>query len=250
MKWHQDFLFWFTIQLKTQGSTWDAALKYSSYFWPSKFWKLTLLLWFNKNKSACPPKCMVEIGKVSLVWQKVSKTESQSTGRLQKTDNHKTSLLEQQQRNLGKSMYSTKFRDCVTQTMFHLYCNGLGRNLEESHITVLDASNTEIKTVVTNLEAYLEVSHQEQWSWACSGHGTALANMQRFIKANDAVEMWVVEAFSRQEWIYASKEVVEKKGTVGKWNRIQTEITNQENNHCSNIKYVSCKTSLCLSLNL
>lgn len=59
-------------------------------------------------------------------------------------------------------MYSTEFRDRLTQTMFHLYCNGLGRNLGESHITVLDASNTENKIVVTNSEVCLEVSHEEE----------------------------------------------------------------------------------------
>lgn len=133
VRWHQDCLFWFTIQLKTQGSTWDAALKYSSYFWPSKFWKLTLPLWFNKSKSACPPKCMVDIGKVSLVWQKVNKTEliERKTAKDRSSQNI-PAWAAQEESGEEYVLYWVQGL-CETQTMFHLYCNGLGRNLGFSH---------------------------------------------------------------------------------------------------------------------
>lgn len=81
-----------------------------------------------------------------------------------------------------------------------------------------------------------------------AGHGIAPANVQRFIKVNDTSEKWVVEAFARQERIYTGKEMVEKKGSIGKCIRIQFEITNQKNNHCSNIKNVFQRRLLCVSV--
>lgn len=79
-------------------------------------------------------------------------------------------------------------------------------------------------------------------------HGIEPANVQRFIKVNDTAEKWVFEASARQEWICAGKEMVEKKGTVGKCNRIQFEIIIQKNNHCSTIKHVFQIRFLCVSV--
>lgn len=131
--------------------------------------------------------------------------------------------------------------------------NAVCKNLGETHVSVLDTSNTEKKIVVANSEvcngfAVWEVSHEERWSWASSGHGNTPANVQRFIKVNDTAEKWVVEAFARQKGIYAGKEMAEKKGTIGKCSRIQFEITIQKNNHCSNIKHVFQIRFLCVSV--
>lgn len=82
-----------------------------------------------------------------------------------------------------------------------------------------------------------------QWSWYCT-----FANAQRFIKVNDAAEKCVVEAFARQEQIHTGKEMVEKKGTIGKHNRIQFQITNQKNNHCSNTENVFRVRLRCVSV--
>lgn len=65
---------------------------------------------------------------------------------------------------------------------------------------------------------------------------------------NDAAEKCVVEAFARQERIHTGKEMVEKKGTIGKCNRIQFQIRNQKNNHCSNTENVFLLRLLCVSV--
>lgn len=72
--------------------------------------------------------------------------------------------------------------------------------------------------------------------------------MQQLIKVNDGAEKWVVEAFARQGRTYTGKEVVEKKGTTGKCNRIQFEMANQKNNPCSNIKNVLQVRRRCVCL--
>jgi len=57
-----------------------------------------------------------------------------------------------------------------------------------------------------------------------------------------------MEAFARQEQIYTGKVMVEKKGTTGKRNKTQSEIRNQKNNHCDNIKNVFQIRLLCVSV--
>lgn len=72
--------------------------------------------------------------------------------------------------------------------------------------------------------------------------------MQKVYKGYEAAEEWVVKASARQERTWTGKEMVKKKGAIEKCKRIQSEIINQKNNHCSNVKNMLQIRLFCVSV--
>lgn len=137
---------------------------------------------------------------------------------------------------------------------FSWCCNGLCRNWGEAHVTV-SPSNTKNKTVVQIPKGAGEEQHRR--CHARNGdpeHAVVMTLQQptckRFIKVNKAAEEWVVKAFAWQERTWTGKEMVKKKGAREKCERIQFEIINQKNNHCSNVKNMLQIRLFCVSVRI